>query len=78
MPLLADSPSLEIVSPRPAIPDRLEDLDIPRSLVGDLILRYLWLHGSATLGVGLAVLYGLTLLVHDLRRGGPRALAGPA
>ena len=35
---------------RPAIPDRLDDLGIPRSLVGDLILRYLWLHGSATLG----------------------------
>lgn len=34
---------------RPAIPDSLEDLDIPRALVGDLILRYLWLHGSATL-----------------------------
>jgi predicted ATPase with chaperone activity len=41
MPVLADS--------RPAIPDRMEDLDIPRSLVADLILRYLWLHGSATL-----------------------------
>jgi predicted ATPase with chaperone activity len=35
---------------RPAIPDRLEDLGIPRSLVCDLILRYLWLHGTATLG----------------------------
>jgi len=34
---------------RPAIPDCVEDLDIPRSLVGDLILRYLWLHGSGTL-----------------------------
>ena len=33
----------------PTIPDRLEDLGIPRSLVNDLILRYLWLHGSATL-----------------------------
>jgi predicted ATPase with chaperone activity len=31
------------------IPDRLEDLGIPRALVGDLILRFLWLHGSATL-----------------------------
>jgi predicted ATPase with chaperone activity len=31
------------------IPDRIEDLDIPRALIGDLILRYLWLHGSATL-----------------------------
>jgi predicted ATPase with chaperone activity len=33
----------------PTIPDRIEDLGIPRSLVNDLILRYLWLHGSATL-----------------------------
>ena len=35
---------------RPRIPDRLEDLGIPRSLVSDLVLRYLWIHGSATLG----------------------------
>lgn len=35
--------------PRPAIPDRIEDLEIPRSLVADLILRYLWLHGSGSL-----------------------------
>jgi len=34
---------------RPHTPDRLEDLGIHRSLVNDLILRYLWLHGSATL-----------------------------
>jgi predicted ATPase with chaperone activity len=34
---------------QPVIPDRIEDLGIPRSLVSDLILRYLWLHGSATL-----------------------------
>jgi predicted ATPase with chaperone activity len=34
---------------RPVIPDRIEDLGIPRSLVSDLVLRYLWLHGSATL-----------------------------
>src|SRR5215467_7592462 len=33
------------------MPDAVEDLDIPRALVGDLILRYLWLHGSATLGL---------------------------
>ena len=35
---------------RPVVPDRLEDLGISRSLVTDLILRYLWLHGSGTLG----------------------------
>jgi len=34
---------------RPVIPDRVEDLGIPRSLVSDLVLRYLWLHGSANL-----------------------------
>ena len=31
------------------IPDRLEDLGVPRSVVADLVLRYLWLHGSGTL-----------------------------
>jgi hypothetical protein len=34
---------------RPPIPDRLEDLGLPRAMVGDLILRFLWLHGSGTL-----------------------------
>jgi hypothetical protein len=34
---------------RPIIPDSLEGLGISRALVGDLMLRYLWLHGSATL-----------------------------
>ena len=34
---------------RPVIPDRIEDLGIPRSLVADLVLRYLWLHGTASL-----------------------------
>src|SRR4051812_2729185 len=33
----------------PTIPDRLEDLGVPRSVVADLVLRYLWLHGSGTL-----------------------------
>ncbi len=36
---------------RPPMPDRIEDLGISRSLVSDLILRYLWLHGSGTLEV---------------------------
>jgi len=31
------------------IPDRLQDLGIPRSMVTDLILRHLWLHGAGTL-----------------------------
>jgi len=34
---------------RPSVPDRIEDLAIPRSIVSDLILRYLWLHGAGTL-----------------------------
>ena len=34
---------------RPTLPDRIEDLGIPRSLVSDLILRYLWMHGTGTL-----------------------------
>src|SRR5512140_706633 len=33
----------------PIVPDRLEDLGIPRSVVADLVLRYLWLHGTGTL-----------------------------
>jgi hypothetical protein len=33
----------------PVIPDRLEDLGIPRSMVTDLILRHLWMHGAGTL-----------------------------
>jgi predicted ATPase with chaperone activity len=34
---------------RPGIPDRIEDLGIAKSTVTDLLLRYVWLHGSATL-----------------------------
>jgi len=34
---------------RPVIPDKIDDLGIPRAMVSDLVLRYLWLHGSATL-----------------------------
>ncbi len=50
MPLVVDAPQAPAVDSQPVIPDRVEDLDIPRALVGDLLLRYLWLHGSATLG----------------------------
>jgi predicted ATPase with chaperone activity len=35
----------------PTIPDRLDDLGVPRSVVADLVLRYLWLHGSGTLAL---------------------------
>ena len=34
---------------RPIVPDRIQDLGIPRSMVSDLFLRYLWLHGTGTL-----------------------------
>jgi hypothetical protein len=34
---------------RPIVPDKVDDLGIPRSMVSDLILRYVWLHGSASL-----------------------------
>lgn len=37
------------LSRRPVTPDRVEDLGIPRALVSDLILRYLWQHNSASL-----------------------------
>src|SRR5205085_6347207 len=33
----------------PLIPDRVEDLAVPRAVVNDLILRYLWLYGAGTL-----------------------------
>jgi predicted ATPase with chaperone activity len=46
---LATATQAEPEETRPAIPDRLEDLGIPRALVSDLILRYLWQHGSGTL-----------------------------
>src|ERR1035437_1727741 len=35
----------------PTIPDRLDDLGLPRSVVAGLVLRYLWLHGSGTLAL---------------------------
>jgi predicted ATPase with chaperone activity len=35
----------------PVVPDRLDDLALPRSVVADLVLRYLWLHGSGTLAL---------------------------
>src|SRR5690242_21921682 len=49
--MTAVQPSPKIVRQEcwPTIPDRVEDLGIPRSLVNDLVLRYLWLHGSGTL-----------------------------
>jgi predicted ATPase with chaperone activity len=51
--MTAVNPAPQAVRPdsRPLIPDRIEDLGISRSLVSDLVLRYLWLHGSGTLDV---------------------------
>jgi len=40
---------LQDAPPRPTPPERIEDLGIQHSLVSDLVLRYLWLHGSGTL-----------------------------
>ena len=42
-------PAVTRVENWPAIPDRIEDLGIPKSVVTDLVLRYLWLHGTANL-----------------------------
>jgi predicted ATPase with chaperone activity len=42
-------PQSERGDARPVMPDRIEDLGIPRAIVSDLILRFLWLHGSGTL-----------------------------
>ena len=50
-PATANLVQPDVQSIRPNIPDRLEDLGIPRSMVSDLILRYLWLHGSGTLAM---------------------------
>jgi predicted ATPase with chaperone activity len=47
MPATLETDAFESV--RPTMPDRAEDLGIPRAMVGDLFLRYLWLHGSGTL-----------------------------
>jgi hypothetical protein len=69
-PLSQAAPAVE-PGGRPVIPDRIEDLGIPHSLIADLILRYLWLHGSgslaclnATLKVSFPV---LETLFHQLR-----------
>ena len=43
-------------------------------LVFPILVLWANLHGSVTLGVGLAVLYGLTLLLADLRRDGAKGL----
>jgi hypothetical protein len=56
---------------RPIIPDRIEDLGIKQAVVSDLILRYLWLHGSGTLAALHATLKlsfpVLETLFHQLR-----------
>jgi hypothetical protein len=43
-------------------------------LVFPLLVLWANLHGSVTMGVGLALLYGIMLLVHDLQRGGLRGI----
>lgn len=46
---LGVAPQPARVGSRPIIPDKVDALGIPRSLVSDLILRYVWLHGSGSL-----------------------------
>jgi predicted ATPase with chaperone activity len=46
---LAPPVQADLQDARPIVPDRLDDLGIPRAVVSDLFLRYLWLHGSGTL-----------------------------
>jgi len=48
-PLEATLEQDELQAVRPMLPDRVEDLGIPRAMVADLFLRYLWLHGTGTL-----------------------------
>ncbi len=45
--LQSEAPARSSAFPR--IPDRLSDLGIPHGLLNDLILRYLWLHGTGSL-----------------------------
>ena len=47
--MTAVSPAPQIVRQEcwPLVPDRTEDLGIPRSMVKDLILRYLWPYREA-------------------------------
>ncbi|MEO8658218.1 MAG: hypothetical protein ABI693_07095 [Bryobacteraceae bacterium] len=42
VPLLADKPDW------PAIPVTVDDLQLPETVISDLILRSIWLHGTAT------------------------------
>ena len=50
-PPIPVAPASEEVRARPTIPDRLGELGIPRAMVSDLVLRYLWLHGTGTLAL---------------------------
>ena len=51
---------------RPRIPDRIDELGIRPSLVNDLVLRYLWLHGSASLACAQQTLKLSFLLLETL------------
>ncbi len=57
---------------RPVIPDRMDNLGIPRAMIVDLVLRYLWLHGAATLTAlhqGLKLSFPvLETLFHQMRQ----------
>ena len=47
--LVAERLALRPPAALPAVPDRVEELGIAASTVNDLVLRYVWLHGGATL-----------------------------
>ena len=50
MPTASEAPTQTMRrETRPRIPDRMENLGIKPALVSDLVLRYMWLHGSANL-----------------------------
>ena len=71
-PPTAVAASTEEVRVRPTTPDRIGDLGIPRAMVSDLILRYLWLHGTGTLSAlheSLKLSFPvLETLFHDFRQ----------
>ncbi len=50
-PPITVAPTAEEGRVRPTIPDRVGELGIPRAMVSDLVLRYLWLHGTGTLAL---------------------------
>lgn len=46
-PIIAEKPGKDCLAYTPAVPDNVKDLDIPLSLVEDLILRHLYIKGAS-------------------------------